>query len=182
VSKVWDEHLEALMTQRYHQLVGRARLLGASAELAEDVVQASLISAFSRSRGFKSLGEAEAYVKRVIAHEYIDSVVRKRKGEAKLEAMGNAAPVAVVGTDNAIENKIDISAALATLPPRERACLVLRYVDDLTTEQTAQTLGLSAGAVKRYVHDGLARLNGSLGSTFGEPAPVTVAVYQGGKR
>jgi RNA polymerase sigma factor (sigma-70 family) len=48
--------------------------------------------------------------------------------------------------------------ALATLSPRQRAVLVLRYLDDLTEAATAEALGISLGTVKSHARDGLARL------------------------
>ena len=59
----------------------------------------------------------------------------------------------------------DVVRALAALSPRERACVVLRQMEDLSVVETASALGLSEGAVKRYTSDGLARLNAALGST-----------------
>ncbi len=43
--------------------------------------------------------------------------------------------------------------------------MTLRYVDGLSTAETAATLGISDGAVKRYVHDGVQALNDALGTT-----------------
>ena len=48
------------------------------------------------------------------------------------------------------------------LTPRERACVVLRYYEDLNVVDIAETLGISAGAVKRYLSDGLAKLSLSI--------------------
>jgi RNA polymerase sigma factor (sigma-70 family) len=59
--------------------------------------------------------------------------------------------------------RTDITRALQLLPPRERACVVLRYLDQLSTVETAQALGLSTGAVKRYLSDGIRNLNPLLG-------------------
>jgi DNA-directed RNA polymerase specialized sigma24 family protein len=59
----------------------------------------------------------------------------------------------------------DVVAALAQLSPRERACVVLRQMDDMSVHDTAVTLGLSEGAVKRYTADGIARLGALLGTT-----------------
>ena len=58
----------------------------------------------------------------------------------------------------------DVHAALALLPPRERACVMLRYFDDLTVPQIGRQLGIAEGSVKRYLSDGIARLERSLGS------------------
>src|SRR5699024_12845198 len=49
-------------------------------------------------------------------------------------------------------------SALTTLPPRQRACVVLRYYADLTIEQTGDELGLATGTVKRYLHEANQRL------------------------
>ena len=48
------------------------------------------------------------------------------------------------------------------LTPRERACVVLRYYEDLNVVDIAETLGISAGAVKRYLSDRLAKLSLSI--------------------
>ena len=48
------------------------------------------------------------------------------------------------------------------LAPRERACLVLRYYEDLKVADIAETLEISDGAVKRYLSDGLAKLSVAL--------------------
>ncbi|WP_309058317.1 sigma factor-like helix-turn-helix DNA-binding protein, partial [Streptomyces sp.] len=49
------------------------------------------------------------------------------------------------------------------LPRRERACVVLRYYDDLPLADIAEALGVSVGAVKRYLSTGTRRLESLLG-------------------
>lgn len=51
-----------------------------------------------------------------------------------------------------------VRAALDGLPRRQRECVVLRYLLDCSTEETAQILGVSTGTVKTHLHRGLARL------------------------
>ena len=58
---------------------------------------------------------------------------------------------------------MDVRAALDALSPRERACVVLRFYDDLTVARIADQLSLSEGAVKRYLSDGVHRMEGLLG-------------------
>jgi RNA polymerase sigma-70 factor (ECF subfamily) len=58
----------------------------------------------------------------------------------------------------------DIALALNALPPRVRACVVLRYFDDLTVPDIARQLGLAPGSVKRYLSDGLHALELRLGT------------------
>jgi RNA polymerase sigma factor (sigma-70 family) len=56
-----------------------------------------------------------------------------------------------------------VQTALAQLPTRQRAVVVLRYYDDLSVAQTAQALGCTEGTVKSQTHDALARLRALLG-------------------
>src|SRR5690606_41746867 len=49
---------------------------------------------------------------------------------------------------DAIAQRHELMAALAQLPPRQRACLVLRYFEDLSVVDTAGALGITPGTVK----------------------------------
>jgi RNA polymerase sigma factor (sigma-70 family) len=56
------------------------------------------------------------------------------------------------------DGRLALRAALAGLPPRQRAVIVLRYYEDLTERETAEVLGIAVGTVKSQARDGLARL------------------------
>lgn len=56
-----------------------------------------------------------------------------------------------------------VEVALRELPARERACVVLRHLDDLSVRDTADVLRISEGAVKLYTADGVAALAARLG-------------------
>lgn len=59
---------------------------------------------------------------------------------------------------DAVDTATAVRAALAALPPRQRAVIVLRYLDDLTETQAADALGCSVGTVKSQTSKALARL------------------------
>lgn len=64
--------------------------------------------------------------------------------------------------DALTESRIDLQSELGKLAPRERACVVLRYYNDLKVDDIAEWLGISSGAVKRYLSDGLGKMAISL--------------------
>jgi RNA polymerase sigma factor (sigma-70 family) len=65
-----------------------------------------------------------------------------------------------------------LDVALDSLSPRERAVVVLRHVDALSTRETAAALGVSEGAVKRYLSDAVAKLQRRLDFRDSEPALI----------
>lgn len=166
MAQAWEPLLDRLLTDRYPALIARTRLLGVADADADDLVQTALIATFSKARRFDNATKAEAYVKQAIVTAYLDDL-RKRKLESQRWATATLAnPDGGVIKDHAPERglHVDVERALDGLSPRERACVTLRYLDDLTVPAVAAALRLSEGSVKRYVHDGLAKLNATLGT------------------
>lgn len=150
--------------ERHRDLLGYAQMLTRDREDAEDLVQTALIETFGRPRVFPNAVAAESYVRRVIASRFIDT---RRKANVERRAFARLAAADVdpsAGPHLRAEHSTDVGTALSRLAPRERACIMLRYLDHLSTREVAQALGLSDGAVKRYVSDGVAKLNDLLGT------------------
>ena len=80
---------------------------------------------------------------------------------------------------HAIAAGSDVHAALATLSPRERTCVVLRYFDDLTVPQISRHLGIAEGSVKRYLADAVGRLQLALGDIEAEDETTIVQPPKG---
>ena len=152
----WESVVTQLVAERGDALTRYAYLISGSREDASDLVQDALVKTFGRLRNGFTIASAEAYVRRVILNSYLDSgrrVSRWRK-IAHLEATPDIeAPRA-----DEVHTRVDLEAQLAKLRPRERACIVLRYYEDLKVDDIAEWLGISSGAVKRYLSDGLARM------------------------
>lgn len=170
----WEPILDEVMRERGAGLLAYARLLTGSDADAEDVFQDALVRSFSRGRSFTHVNAAEAYVRRAIPCVFIDRLRSQRTRERATEGLAHTQDSAVRTSDRDVV--LDVRAALADLPPRERACTVLRYYDDLTVPQIAAQLGLAEGTVKRYLADASARLAGVLGNAEHDDR-VTVVAY-----
>lgn len=155
-----EDPLTELARTRGSALVGYAYLLTGDRAAAEDLVQEAFVRVFSRRRG-APVERWEPYVRRAVLSVFLDDRRRaaRRRDRDHLLRPTSLAPDDVAGAGE----QLDIERALATLPSRERACVVLRYHDDLTVPEIAADLGLSPGTVKRYLHDAAARLAPILG-------------------
>lgn len=153
----WENVVATLVAERGESLTRYAYLISGSQDDAADLVQDALVKTFGRLRNGFSVHSAEAYVRRAILNSYLDGGRRTTRWR-KISHLA-AVPEAIESPAPASEERIDLSGQLMKLAPRERACLVLRYYEDLKVADIAQTLGISDGAVKRYLSDGLAKLS-----------------------
>ena len=155
----WEPILDEVMRERAPRLLAYAALVTGNDAEAHDVLQDALVRSFSKRRQFAHVNAAEAYVRRAIPTVYLDSL-RKRKSRERSHDRSferNA-------TSPDVDTQVDVQRALATLSPRERACVVLRYYDDCTVQQVAVQLGIADGTVKRYLSDAAAKLAAQLGT------------------
>lgn len=160
----WQPLAEQLVRERQGALVAYAYLLTRDRAAAEDLVQDALVRTFSRRVRFDTLHGAEGYVRRAIASAFLD---RQRSWTRRVRReRAAAAPEGVATHADAVEADADLAEAMAALPPRERACVALRYLADMSVAETAATLGLSAGAVKRYTYDAIRALSARLDVEF----------------
>ena len=160
----WGDELAALTIHRGPALVGYAYLLTGDLESARDLVQEALVRTYGRPRSASDLAWVEAYVRRVILNVYLDGYRRDRTwGRVRHLFVTPDGDPGDDGPATCTADHVDVQAALQELPPRERACVVLRFYDDLTVPALAARLGISEGAAKRYLSDGIRRLHGALG-------------------
>ncbi len=153
--------LEELCRDRYGRLVALATMLLGSRDGAEDLVQEALISVFSKHRTFPSAAAAEGYVMAAVTSRFLDATRKSRKEKDSWRRHAMRQPTVAPAPE---PQSLAIEDLLGQLPPRVRACIALRFLDDLSIAQTATALALSEGAVKRYVSDGLAALNAEMGT------------------
>ncbi|MBN2176498.1 MAG: sigma-70 family RNA polymerase sigma factor [Demequinaceae bacterium] len=171
----WSEHLGPLMETRYPALLAYANALTAGDRAqAEDVVQDAIVRSFSRGRGFETVAHSEAYTRRAILSVFLD---KTRSRSRLLRAFSRLAEAdATPSHDDTVDTSESVRTLLRHLSPRERACVVLRYYDDLTIAQVADALGLASGTVKRYLSNATSHLGAHLGLPDDPDSSESVAV------
>jgi RNA polymerase sigma-70 factor (sigma-E family) len=153
------ESFDLFVVTHSKTLVRCAYLIVGDASTAQDVVQIALVKVAKRWESVAASGHPLPYVRAAVVHAAISWRRRKWHGE-----IPNGALPDHPGADalNAVDNRDRLRRALAELPRRQRAAVVLRHYLDLDEAATAAALGCSIGTVKSQTAKGLARLRASM--------------------
>ncbi len=154
-----DEEFTHFVTARMGSLRRMAYLLCQDWQRADDLVQATITRLYVRWDRVRRMEHADAYARTILVREYLSD---QRSGWARRVSLDVAVPDTASRAPDT-EAMLDMRAALAGLPPRQRATLVLRFYCDLNVDQTAELLGCSAGTVKSQTAKGIHALRGRLG-------------------
>lgn len=133
---------------RRRALLRTAYLLTGHHADAEDLVQAALIKAVPHWR--RIADHPEPYVRRILARESVSRWRRRRWREVSSAELPETAQL-----DADVAANEDLRRALASLAPRQRAVIVLRYFEDLSVAETADALGIASGTVTSQTRDAL---------------------------
>lgn len=166
-----DHELTRMVRERIGALTGYAYLLCGNVKEAEDLVQDAFVKVFSRRA--PDAATSESYVRRAILTLYLDQYRRRRRWSGIKHLVGVADRQE--SAELATSAQLDVAVALDALTPRQRACVVLRYYDDLTVPQVAQSLGCAPGTVKRHLSDAHQALRTLLGDDVELPDDSPVA-------
>jgi RNA polymerase sigma-70 factor (sigma-E family) len=157
----FSEFVEA----RSASLFRTAYLMVGDHQLAQDLLQEALVKTLIAWPRLSDHHSVEAYTRRIV----VTTSISWRRRRSFHERPNDALPErAVPDTVEELVTHDTVIAALLTVPPRQRAAIVLRYYQDLTEAQTAEAMGCSVGAVKSQVSAGLAKLRGLLGRSLDE--------------
>jgi RNA polymerase sigma-70 factor (sigma-E family) len=124
---------------------------------AEDLVQETLVKVAKRWPRVRGMEHPIAYARRILLNLALDGSPRRTRDHHELTGELPETPAAADSTV-AVDTQDELVRALATLPPRQRAVLVLRYFLDLPEAEVAEALQCSLGTVKSTASRGLARL------------------------
>ena len=156
----FDERFSAFVRSRGEHHLRVATLLTGDPDTAKDLVQASLLKLYQAWPRIDTSGEPDAYLRRIIVNTRRSWWRTRWRQEMPVSDV----PDAAAGEDTAERHAVGalVRQALAQLPRKQRAVLVLRYCEDLPEAEVASLLGCSAGTVKTHAHRGLRALRESL--------------------
>jgi RNA polymerase sigma factor (sigma-70 family) len=150
--------LSALFHARYPELVRLADLLGA--DDPEDIAQEAFARLIGKQRALRDPDAALAYVRSTVCN-----LVRNRRRHLRVVRLRTPAGHDEASSEHVVmlrEDRRQVLAALAALPPRRREAIVLRYWLGLSEREMAAVMGVSPGTVKSLVSRGLDALGQAL--------------------
>lgn len=164
-----SEEVEFTAFVRTHgdSLLRYARLLVPDAVEAEDLLQTALVRV---SRHWSDgLDAPVAYVRTILVNLAKDGARRRHLVPIPVQRVGpdERAPEACPAEAMAARERLD--TLLATLPPRQRATLVLRVFDGLSEAEAAEALGCSKGTIKSNLSRALDKVRTQLATSLLAP-------------
>ena len=151
-----DEDFSTYVAARWASLVRVGVYLGCTPAEAEDLVQTTLLRCYRSWSRVRRADRVDAYVHRALVTTLAKSRRRLWRGEVPTAEVPDR-PRGDGGAES--DARADLHRALARLSPDHRAVLVLRFVGDLTEQQTADALNVPLGTVKSRVARALAAID-----------------------
>jgi RNA polymerase sigma-70 factor (sigma-E family) len=160
---------EEFVSARLGALVRYATVVTWDAHLAEDITQNVLATAHGKWSRIGQMAAPERYVKRMVVNEFLSW--RRRRAARLVPLSREALDLVMAPTPDpaaARDEREEMLRLIATLPPRQRAVIALRFYEDMTTEEIAELLGCRTVTVRTHLSRALAALREALPA-----APVT---------
>jgi RNA polymerase sigma-70 factor (sigma-E family) len=130
---------------------------------AADLVQTALEKVGSRwASVLRKSGDPVAYTRKAMANSHVSGWRRRRREKL----IADLPDVPSAADKDPFDNE-PLWEALRLLPPRQRAVMVLRYYEELSEAEIADTLGVSRGTVKSQASKAMATLRERLGTSVG---------------
>jgi RNA polymerase sigma-70 factor (sigma-E family) len=155
VDKRQTRAFEGFVTESGDALLRMATLLTSDPDVAEDIYQETLQRLATR---WSRVGNPKAFCRRVMHNIVIDHARAKQRRPRELFAVRDGTDPRWGDPVTAVELRPALLTALDTLTTQQRAIVVLRYFEDLSENEVADLLGVSAGTVKSTASRAMAQL------------------------
>jgi RNA polymerase sigma-70 factor (sigma-E family) len=160
-----NDAFTAFVTCRQAELVRLGEALTGDRQLGEDLAQTALQRLWPRWHRVAASGEPLAYTQRIMVNLWTNWRGARRWQRERV-GIADSEPALTEDPTGSIDDHDVVHRWLGLLPPKQRATVVLRFLLDLSVQETAQRLGCSTGTVKSQT----ARALTTLGARLGEPA------------
>jgi RNA polymerase sigma-70 factor (sigma-E family) len=139
---------------------------------ADDLAQTAFVALHRRWRKIRDRGALDAYVRRTLVRAMIDESRRPWRRERFVDELPET-PRQDGEIGDAVATRSALLDGLRAVPPRQRAVLVLRFLEGLDVTATAAALKCSEGTVKSQTARGLTALRTALGDTIDDLRSAT---------
>ncbi|GAA2509761.1 SigE family RNA polymerase sigma factor [Streptomyces longisporus] len=160
-----DEYAQFAAVRAGHLYRSACLLTAGDTHLAEDLVQETLGRLYVRWRRVSRVENPAGYAQTVLMRTFLTHQRRRSSTERATDVLPD---VPADGRDTPL--RLTLLEALARLPAKDRAVVVLRYWEDRSVEETAQAMNASSAAVRTRCVRALGRLRELLGEDLGEYA------------
>lgn len=164
------ESYEELVAGRAPALLRLAFMLTGRMVDAEDLLQTTFLRAHPHQERIARMDAPAAYLRRVMVNEHLGAR-RLALRRPRLVSPEEHEPTTTVDDYRVVDSRDATWRALAHLPKRQRAVLVMRYYEDLPDQEIADVLRCTSGTVRSQAFRGLATLRAHLDAQDQETRP-----------
>jgi RNA polymerase sigma-70 factor (sigma-E family) len=157
-------------------LVGFAAALTGDRQLAQDLVQDTMVRAFLKWGRVASVDRPDLYLRRMVINGH--RTWRRRWYQRTVRSvaeMADAPTTTVADSTGQVADRDEIATLLAGLGRQQRAAIVLRFYEDRDDDEIAEALGCAPATVRGYISRGLATLRIKVREEAGARATTEVA-------
>ena len=159
-----DRDVAALFDRHYVPMCRLAYVILGNSALAEEIVMDALLKTFSSWWRLRDPSKADLYLRRAVINLCRSRIRRKQlesKHQERMRSEGASGWTQWEG--DRLETDQVVLDAVRDLPERQRACVVLRYYEDMSEAEIARVLDCSTGTVKSQLSKARSKLEAALG-------------------
>ncbi len=157
--------LDRLLAEHGREIQAVAYLILRDRDDASDVLAETLETAWERASSIRNPGALRPWLLRVATNRALS----RRRSQGRVVTLESVPEPSADDLARDVSIRLSLSAAVATLPPRTRAAVALRYYADLSVEDVAAAMGTRPNTVKTQLREALTRLRAALDERQGAP-------------
>lgn len=167
-----EQEFAEYFTARREAVRRTAFLLCGDWHRADDLAQTAFVSLHRHWRKVRDKAALDAYVRRTLVRAVIDESRRPWRRERPVADTTVLPAPATADVGDGVATKEALLAGLRRVPPRQRAVLVLRFLEGMDVAGVAEMLGCTEGTVKSQTARGLDALRAVLGDALDDLRPA----------